>query len=74
MNDQLMRIALYLSAFVQAITGEEILPADPEYIKAAIRVIIDDGIMTAQEIRLGALRETDVFIPDMFFPEGSKLR
>ena len=64
------RIAAFLSNYVTPTNRLSAkLPATPEYIMSGIRVLIEDGYMTADEIRLKALADYDVFIPDDYFPE-----
>lgn len=63
-------IAAFLSQYVHAkATASGRVPPSPDMIKAAIQVLIDEDVMTRDEIRLKALAEYDVFIPDDYFQE-----
>lgn len=66
--EQLKRIAAFLNQYVQPNEGSAILPADENYIKEAIEMLITDEIMTAEEIRAEALEEYDVIVPWNLFP------
>jgi len=68
MMEQLKRIAAFLNQYVQPNEGSAILPANETYIKAAIEVLITDGVMTAEEIKAEALEEYSVIIPFHLFP------
>ena len=61
-------IAAFLSQYVQTDEGGAI-PPDPRMICAAIRVLIEDGVMTRDEIRLAAIRGYNVIIREDLFPE-----
>ena len=69
--EQLKRIAAFLNQYVKPNEGSAILPADEAYIKAAIEVLISDGVMTADEIKVEALEEYDVIVPFYLFPTVS---
>ena len=69
-KDRDLRIAAFLSGLVTAHGFSDVtFPPDPDYIRAGIRVLIEKDIFTANEIRLKALGDYDVFIPDDYFPE-----
>ena len=48
--------------------GVRILP-DPMKIKWAIKLLIDQGVATKEEIKLAAIRDNNVIIRDDLFPE-----
>ena len=68
MNDYRERIAAFLSQYVTI--GGSVVPADDVYIKDAIQLIIENGVMTKDEMRAEALRDYSVIINDDFFKEG----
>lgn len=68
MTEQLVRITGFLRQYVQQPDGKP-LPPTQAHIICGIKVLIEDGIMTAEDIRFEALRDFDVFIPDNFFPK-----
>ena len=67
--DQYQRIAAFLTQYCSREDGNPVLPPDPEYLKSAIALLIDEGVMTADEIRAEALDEFDVIIPSDWFPK-----
>lgn len=69
MNEQLELIAHFLSKYAVPTSGGLSLPADPAYIRDAIRALIEEKVMTADEIRREALKEQSVIIPYDFFPK-----
>jgi len=68
MDEQLKRIAYFLSQYVHCNGGP--LPWDDiEVIKDAVAIVLNDEVMTVDEMRREALKEYDVIIPWDFFPE-----
>lgn len=70
--EQLIRIATFLSQYVNRADGGTVLPPDPAFIKSAIKVLIDNKVMTAEQIRREALKEYLVIIPYDFFPANKE--
>ena len=69
MNDQLQLIAAFLSQYVTSNRGGLSVPADPAFLKDGIRLLIEKRVMTAEEIKIEALKEYSVIIPYYLFPE-----
>ncbi len=59
------RITAFLSQFVH-LSGS-LVPPDESYIKDAIQVIIENEVMTKEELRLEAITDYSVIIPEDFF-------
>ena len=68
MDEQLKRIAYFLSQYVHC-NGGPIPWDDVEVIKDAVSIVLEDEVMTVDEMRREALKEYDVIIPWNFFPE-----
>lgn len=66
MNEQLERIALFLGQYFEVDDGVRHL-REPLYQKDAIRQLIEKHIMTADEIRMEAVRDFNVIIPAAYF-------
>ena len=66
--DQDNRIAHFLSRYVYT-SNHNPIPAEPRYIKCAIRMLMEENIMTRNEIRKKALSDFEVIIPEEYFPE-----
>lgn len=62
-NEQLQLIAAWLSQYVTPTSGGIMVPADAAFIKAGIRLLIQNEVMTPEEIREEALKEYQVIIP-----------
>lgn len=67
--DQYQRIAAFLTRYCMRGDGNPVLPPDPAYLKAAISLLIERDVMTADEIRAEALDEFNVIIPSDWFPK-----
>ena len=67
-NDQEMldRIAAFLSEYVRMAGGRPI-PARTDAVVLGIAKLIRDGVFTAEQMRMEALRESSVIIPDLIF-------
>lgn len=71
MDDQIERIAAFLRQYVEY-DGGLLLPADREAIKDAVSLMIENKIMSVDEMRREALREYNVIIPWDLFPKESQ--
>lgn len=67
MNDFRERIAAFLRQYVETTSGG-LLPVDDVYIKDGIALLIENDIMSKEEIRVEALSDYNVIIPDSYFP------
>ena len=61
-------IAQFLGQYLQANDGM-VFPANVDYIKDGISVLLEQSIMTVSEMREEALRDYSVIIPWEFFPK-----
>ena len=68
--DTLQRLACFLSQYVQGGYARVIEP-DAAMVKDAIRLLIDEEVMTAEEIRREALEEFGVIVPAELLPAYS---
>lgn len=66
MNEQNERICRFLSRYVE-IQGGGLLPSDERFLKDGIMQLIDNCIMTKDEIKREALREYNVIVPEHLF-------
>lgn len=66
MDDSKERIAAFLRYYVET-PGGGLLPAQDVYLKAGIAEIIENGVMTKDEIRKEALKKQHVIIPESYF-------
>lgn len=69
-HDALSRLACFLSQYAQDKDGG-VIPPEPAYVKSAIRLLIDEEVMTAEEIRREALEEFGVIVPAELLPARS---
>lgn len=69
-NDQDDRIAHFLSIYVIDANTGGVLPAHPAYIKDAIGLILDKGVMTEKEMKREALKDWNVIIPAAYYSNG----
>lgn len=68
--DTLQRLAAFLSQYAQP-WGGGVLRADAAMVKDAIALLIDEEVMTAEEIRQEALEEFGVIVPAELLPARS---
>ena len=68
--DVLQRLAAFLSQYTRN-KGGGVIPPEPGYVKDAIRLLIDEEVMTAEEIRREALQEFGVIVPAELLPAHS---
>lgn len=68
--DTLKRLACFLSQYVQCWYMRVIEP-DAAMVKDAIALLIDEEVMTAEEIRREALEEFGVIVPAELMPAHS---
>ena len=68
--DTLKRLACFLSQYVQCWHMRVIEP-DATMVKDAIRLLIDEEVMTVEEIRQEALEEFGVITPPELLPARS---
>lgn len=66
-DDQTVRIAAFLSQYIQPNYATRTL-ADREVQKQAIALLIEEKMMTRDEILKEAIRDYNVFIPFDMFP------
>lgn len=66
MDDFRERIAAFLRQYVETSSGG-LLPADDASIKDGIALLIENEVMSKEEIRFEALSEYNVMIPDSYF-------
>ena len=71
--DTLQRLAAFLSQYARSRDGG-VIPPETAYVKAAIRLLIDEEVMTAEEIRREALKEFGVIVPSELLPVHSYAR
>ena len=69
MNDQLCRLASFLSEYCQTIEGCPILPPDPAYLKCAVEALIKENIFTPDDLKKKAIADYSVIIPYDWFPK-----
>lgn len=69
-HDALSRLACFLSQYAQK-RGGGVVQADVPMVKDAIRLLIDEEVMTAEEIRQEALEEFGVIVPAELLPAHS---
>ena len=62
-NEQLQLIAAWLSQYVTPSSGGILVPAEADFIRDGIRLLIDNGVMTPEEARKEALENFQVIIP-----------
>lgn len=62
-NEQLQLIAAWLSQYVTPSSGGILVPAEADFIRDGIHLLIDNRVMTPEEIRKEALEEFQVIIP-----------
>lgn len=72
MSEQLHLIAAFLSQYVTANKGGLLVPPDPAFLREGIRLLLDNGVMTTEEIKLEALRDYSVIIPYYLLPQEEK--
>lgn len=63
-------MAAFLSQYARAKDGG-VIPPESAYVKAAIALLIDEGVMAAEEIRQEALEEFGVITPAELLPAHS---
>lgn len=68
--DVLQRLAAFLSQYARDKDGG-VIPPELAYVKDAIALLIDEEVMTAEEIRREALEEFDVIVPAELLPAHS---
>ena len=68
--ETLKRLACFLSQYAQCWYTRVIEP-DAAMVKDAIALLIDEEVMTAEEIRREALEEFDVIVPAELLPAHS---
>lgn len=68
-NDQLQLTANFLSQYIRLNEGGMAIPPEAEVIKQCIELLLDEKVMTVDEIRMEALRDFDVIIPWSLFPD-----
>ena len=68
--DALQRLACFLSQYARSKDGGVILP-ETAHVKDAIRLLISEEVMTAEEIRREALEEFGVIVPAELLPAHS---
>jgi len=61
MDGQIERIAAWLNQYVSYDGG--LLPADKDSVRDGLMLLIDEKVMTIDEMRLEALKEYNVIIP-----------
>ena len=59
---QLKLIAAFLSQYLEANNGM-LIPPDEAYIRDGIAVLLEENIMTLDELRMEALRDFNVIVP-----------
>ena len=69
-TDALQRLACFLSQYAQS-KGGGVIQAEVPAVKDAIRLLIDEEVMTAEEIRREALEEFGVIVPAELLPAHS---
>lgn len=70
MDGQIERIAAWLNQYVRYDGG--LLPADKDSVKDGLSLLLEEKVMTVDEMRLEALREYNVIIPWDLFPKESQ--
>lgn len=68
--DTLQRLACFLGQYAQK-RGGGVVQAEVPMVKDAIRLLIDEEVMTAEEIRREALEEFGVIVPAEPLPAHS---
>lgn len=68
--DTLQRLAAFLSQYAQK-RGGGVVQAEVPMVKDAIALLIDEEVMTAEEIRREALEEFGVIVPAELLPAHS---
>ncbi len=68
--DTLQRLAAFLSQYARDKDGG-VIPPESAYVKDAIRLLIDEEVLTAEEIRREALEEFGVIVPAELLPVRS---
>lgn len=69
-HDALSRLACFLSQYAQKRDGG-VVQAEVPMVKDAIRLLIDEEVMTAEEIRREVLEEFGVIVPAELLPAHS---
>ena len=59
---------IFLSVYLTCPDTGAPIPPSPAHIKAGIMMLIDENVMTAEEIREEALRDYNVIIPAEYLP------
>ena len=67
MTEQSFRIGAFLSQYVNPAYDGQTL-TEPAVQRDAIALLIEENVMSADQIRREALRDYDVIIPDYLFP------
>lgn len=67
MTEQSFRIGAFLSQYVNPAYDGQTL-TEPAVQRDAIALLIEENVMSADQIRPEALRDYDVIIPDYLFP------
>lgn len=70
--DQNNRIAHFLSVYATTADTGEPIPPTAKFIKAAVKMILNADVMTAEEMRRKALADYNVIIPADFFPDEER--
>ena len=68
--DALQRLACFLSQYARSKDGG-VIPPETAHVKDAIRLLISEEVMTAEEIRREALEEFGVIVPAELLPARS---
>lgn len=68
MDEQMMRIAHFLSQYLQTNDGM-LIPPNEAYIRDGIAVLLEENIMTLDELRMEALKDFNVIVPWNLCPE-----
>ncbi len=69
-SDTLQRLACFLSQYARS-WGGGLIRAEAAMVKDAIGLLIDEEVMTAEEIRREALAEFGVIVPTELLPAHS---
>lgn len=67
MSDFLSRLSAYLSQYCDYYDGNPVLPPEEDVLRDAVQTIIENRVMSVDELKAEALSEFSVIVPDSWF-------